>query len=170
MARPSDRHGYLELSKLIDGIDPKNVRPVIDRFQTLPNQHDKSVYLAMLIARWAEGEPHAALAFAQTTGTVSDRKLTISAAVRAWAEKDATAAQAWVLQMPSGAERDRALQSIVSSLAETDPQAALNMLQTLPNTGGGRQNYYWPIFSRWASTDPITAAARAAALPARFRS
>src|SRR5205823_5556747 len=81
-------------------------------------------------------------------------------------EKDAIAAQAWVLQMPAGQERDRALQSVVSSLAESDPQAALNMLQMLPTTGGaGRQNYYWPIFSRWASTDPLSAAAHATALP-----
>src|SRR5207248_586774 len=74
MARPSDRHGQLEVSKLIDGIDPKSIRPVIERLQTLPNQREKSVYVAMLIARWAEGEPLAALAYAQTTGTPSDLK------------------------------------------------------------------------------------------------
>ena len=81
MARPSDRHGRLEINKLIDGIDPKNVRPVIDRLQTLPNQRDKSVYVSLLIARWAEGEPLAALAYAQTTGTASDRKIAVSSAV-----------------------------------------------------------------------------------------
>ncbi len=32
-------------------------------------------YLSMLIARWAEGDPQAALVYAQTTGTASDRKL-----------------------------------------------------------------------------------------------
>ena len=82
----------------------------------------------------------AAEAFAQDERriiiSISDRKLAVSSAVRAWAEKDAIAAQAWVLQMPAGQERDRALQSVVSSLAESDPQAALNMLQTLPTTGG----------------------------------
>ena len=93
MAHPSDRHNYLEVSKLIDGIDPKKVRPVIDRLQALPNQHEKSNYLAMLIARWAEGEPQAALAYAQTTGSPSDRKVAVSSAVRAWAEQDATAAR-----------------------------------------------------------------------------
>ena len=53
MAHPSDRHGYLEASKLIDGIDPKNIRSVIDAFQAVPNQREKSVYLSMLLARWA---------------------------------------------------------------------------------------------------------------------
>ncbi len=45
MAHPSDRHGYLEASKLIDGIDPKNIRPIIAAFQDLPNQREKSMYL-----------------------------------------------------------------------------------------------------------------------------
>ena len=39
------------------------------------------------------------------------------------------------------------------------------MLQTLPASGHSRQNFYWPIFSHWASTDPVTAAQRAAQLP-----
>jgi len=53
MAHPSDRHRYLDASKLIDGIDPKNIRSVIDAFQAVPNQREKSVYLSMLLARWA---------------------------------------------------------------------------------------------------------------------
>ena len=165
MAGPSDRHSYLEATKLIDGIDPKNIRPVIDAIQALPNQREKSIYLSMLVARWAEGEPQAALAYAQTTGPASDRRLMVSAAVRAWAEKDANAANAWVLQLPPGQERDYASQAVVSSLAETDPQAALTMLQTLPTAGQNRQNFYWPIFSRWASKDPVTASQQAAQLP-----
>ena len=167
MARPSDRHSHLEVGKLIDGIDPKDVRPIIERLQALPHERDKSLYIAMLYGRWAEGDPQAALVYAQdpASGSVSDRKIAVSSIIRAWAGKDATAAQTWVMQMPPGQDRDRAMQSVVSSLAETDPQAALNMLQSLPATGASRQNYYWPIFSRWASTDPLTAAAHAAALP-----
>ena len=171
MARPSDRHSHLEVSKLIDGIDPKDVRPIIERLQALPRERDKSVYLSMLYARWAEGDPLAALAYAQdqTTGTPSDRKMAVSSIIRAWAVKDAPAAQTWVMQMPPGQERDRALQSVVSSLAETDPQAALNMLQALPASGGGRQNYYWPIFSRWASTDPAHRGRARRCVAPRFR-
>ena len=120
----------------------------------------------MLVARWAEGDPQAALdLMRRPPARVPDRRLMVSAAVRAWAEKNATAANAWVLQLPPGQERDRASQAVVSSLAETDPQAALTMLQTLPAAGQSRQNFYWPIFSRWASTDPVTASQRAAQLP-----
>ena len=41
LALSSDRHGYMELSKLIDGLDPKDVRPVIHAVQALPNQRKK---------------------------------------------------------------------------------------------------------------------------------
>ena len=160
---PSLRSPQLSRGHQIDRWDrSENIRPVIDAIQALPNQREKSIYLGMLVARWAEGEPQAALAYARTTGPASDRSLMVSAAIRAWAEKNATAANAWVLQLPSGQERDRAWQAIVSSLAETDPQAALTMLQTLPAAGQSRQNFYWPIFSRWASKDPVTASQQAA--------
>ncbi|HEY1582135.1 MAG TPA: hypothetical protein VGF73_03435, partial [Chthoniobacterales bacterium] len=165
MAHPSDRHGYLEASKLIDAIDPKNIRVVIEQFQKLPAQREKSIYLALLISRWAEGDPQAALTYAQTSGSLSERRLAVTSAVRSWAEKDANAARSWAMQLPPGQERDRALQAVVSSLAESDPAAALAMLDTLPNTTGNRQPFYWPIFSRWATADPVTAAARAVGLP-----
>ncbi len=100
MARPADRRGYREASKMIDGLDPKNIRPILEAFAALPERREKSFYLAMLIGRWAEGDPQAAVAFAQSNGTASDRRLTVSAAIRSWAEKDATAANAFVLQMP----------------------------------------------------------------------
>ncbi|MEO5753817.1 MAG: hypothetical protein ABIR38_03835, partial [Chthoniobacterales bacterium] len=100
MARPNDRRGYREAGKLIDEMDPKNARAAIEALQGLPERREKSVYLAMLIGRWAEGDPQAAIAYAQTNGTPSDRRLTVSAAIRSWAEKDATAAGAFVLQMP----------------------------------------------------------------------
>ena len=42
-------------------------------------------------------------------------------------------------------------------------------LQNLP-PGRKRQNLYWPIFSRWTTTDPLAAAQRAAQLPAGSKS
>ena len=38
----------MELSKLIDGLDPKNVRPVIEAVQALPNQRKKMMVVSML--------------------------------------------------------------------------------------------------------------------------
>ena len=159
MNRPNDRRGYLQATNLIDAIEPGKIRAVIDGFQSLPNQREKPIYLAMLIARWAEAEPQAAATYAES-GPASDRRMAVAAAVRSWAEKDAAAANAWVQQLPAGQEREFALQAVVSSLAESDPQSALTMLQGFPAGGHGRQGFYWPIFSRWTSTDPQAAASK----------
>jgi hypothetical protein len=118
LAVSSDRHGYIELSKLIDGLDPKEARAVIDAMQTLPNQRKKLMLISMLFSRWAEADPQAALGYAQTTGNISERTRMVSATVRSWAEKDGNAAHAWVLQLPPGLERERALHSVVSALSE----------------------------------------------------
>ena len=112
----------MEISKLIDGLDPKKIQPVIEAVQTLAHERKKTMLVSMLFARWAEGDPQAALAFAQTTGTTVERTANVSAAVRSWAEKDGNAAKAWVLQLAPGQERERALQSVVSALAEDDPE------------------------------------------------
>ena len=160
---PADRRSYLDVSKLIDSIDPKKIRGIIEAFQSVPNQREKSIYLAMLVSRWAEADPQAALAYAQSTGTPSERPFMAAAAVRTWAEKDSAAANAWVQQLPPGQERERAQQAVISALAEADPEAALTMLQSLPGLASARQGFYWPIFSHWANSDPVAAAQRAVA-------
>ena len=157
MGRPSDRHSYLEASKLIDGIDPKKIRPVIDAFQALPNQREKSIYLSMLVARWAEAEPQTALAFAQTTSHPSSQIARLRRSPFPGRKKIRRPRTPGPCNSPPGQDRDPALQAVISSLAESDPQAALAMLQTLPASGHNQPNFYWPIFSRWASIDPITA-------------
>ena len=145
-ALSSDRHGYMELSKLIDGLDPKNVRPVIDAVQALPNRRKKKMLVAMLFSRWADADPQAAIAYAQTAGTISERTMMITAAVRSWTEKDANAAQAWVLQLAPGQEREHAMQAVVSALSEKNPQAALALLQSLPEHERGPQHVLADLF------------------------
>jgi hypothetical protein len=78
----------------------------------------------------------------------------LSGAVSGWAEHDSVAAAAWAQQLPAGPVRDRAIQTVVSTLADKDPSAALDFMQNLPS-GRNRQSLYWPIFNRWATTDPV---------------
>ena len=55
------------------------------------------------------------------------------------------------------------MQSVVSALADKDPQAALALLQILP--ARPQSTIFTGRFSRWATTDPVAAAERAAQLP-----
>jgi hypothetical protein len=165
LGRPNSRHTYATFSKLADSIDPKNVREVLAFADGLQNPQEKSMLLSLVIGRWAEFDPKAAIAYAQNIPPGTSRNWAITSAVSGWAERDANAASAWAQQLPPGAARDQAMQTIVSALAEKDPNAALAFLQTLP-AGRSRQNLYWPIFTKWTATDPAAAAERALQLPA----
>jgi len=163
-AHPGNRQVYSEVSDLIENLDPKDVRPVIDAIQHLPSQRERNTFTSMLIARWAEGDPQGALSYAQTEDVAKNGGL-VAEVVGTWAEHDSAAAMAWVTQTPPGQERNGALQSLVSALVEKDRQGALSFVQALP-AADQTAALYSPIFSGWASADPVTAGQRALQLPA----
>ena len=122
--------------------------------------------ISLFVGRWAELDPQAAIAYAQTHSGRHGAKLGASPARSAAGRNTIrAAATAWAQQLPAGPARDQAMQTIVSTLADKDPQAALTFLQNLP-AGRNRQSLYWPIFSHWTMTDPVAAAERALQIPA----
>ena len=144
---------YTDLNKLSDSIDKHNARAILAFVETL-RDNEKSMVLPIVISRWAELDPQAAVAYAQNLPVGSFRNWALTSAISGWAEHDTAAAMAWVDQMPPGQQREQAMQTIVSALADKDPKAALTFLENLPPSRR-RQNLYWPIFSRWTMTDPL---------------
>src|SRR4030095_8616506 len=143
-AHPGNRQLYSEVNDLIENLDPKDVRPVIDAIQHLPNARERNTFMSMLIVRWAEGDPRGALDYAQTENA-AEKGWLVAEVIGTWAEHDSAAAMALVTQTPPGSERTGDLQSLPSS----DQTAAL----------------YSPIFSGWGSADPVTAGQVASQLP-----
>ena len=162
-AHPGNRQLYSEVNDLIENLDPKDVRPVIDAIQHLPNPRERNTFMSMLITRWAEGDPRGALDYAQTENA-AEKGWLVGEVVGTWAEHDSAAAMAWVTQTPPGSERNGALQSLVSALVEKDPRGALSFLQALP-AADQTAALYSPIFSGWGSADPVTAGQVALQLP-----
>ena len=121
--------------------------------------------ISLFVGRWAELDPQAAIAYAQTLPAGTARNWAITSAVGGPWKYDTAAVHglAQPLLHPVAIKRD--MQTIVSALADKDPQAALTFLQSLP-AGRNRQSLYWPIFSRWTMTDPVAAAERASQMPA----
>ena len=60
-AHPGNRQLYSEVNDLIENLDPKDVRPVIDAIQHLLNPRERNTFMSMLITRWAEGDPEGRL-------------------------------------------------------------------------------------------------------------
>jgi hypothetical protein len=133
-AHLGNRQIYSEVNELIENLDPKDVRPVIDAIQHLPSQRERNTFVSMLITRWAEGDPRGALDYAQTEDAAKNGGL-VAEVIATWAEHDSAAAMAWVTQTPPGSERNGALQSLVSALVEKDPQGALSFA----SSAGGHQ-------------------------------
>src|SRR2546428_10822372 len=101
LAYPGRQHTYAALAKLADSIDQKNVREVLTFVQTL-EEHEKSMLVPLLIGRWAELDPQAAVAYAQNFPAGSFRNWALTSAIGSWAEHDAAAATAWTAQLSPG--------------------------------------------------------------------
>ena len=132
LGRPGSRRTYATFSKLADSIDAKNVKEVMAFAESLQKPQEKSMLLSLVVGRWAEFDPQAAIAYAQNLPPGTSRNWALTSAVAGWAERDTNAATTWVQQLPPGPARDQAMQTIVSALAEKNPQAALDFLDTLP--------------------------------------
>src|SRR4029077_16734006 len=60
------RRSYVEFGKLSELINQNNVGEVLAFAESLPKAQDKNMVLSMLLGRWAEFDPRAALGYAQT--------------------------------------------------------------------------------------------------------
>ncbi len=149
LAQPGNRRAYAAFSKLTDSINEKNVHEVIAFAAKQSKAQEKNTLISLILGRWAEFDPKAAIDYAQSVPPGVERNRALSGAINGWAEHDATAAITWAQQLPAGQTRDRAIQTVVSTLADNNPSAALDFMQNLP-PGRNRQGLYWPIFNRWA--------------------
>src|ERR1700738_879651 len=88
------RHTYATFTKLAETVDASNIREVLAFVETLPPQ-EKSVLVSLFVGRWAEFDPSAAIAYAQSLPVGTSRNWALTSAVTGWAEKDSAAATAW---------------------------------------------------------------------------
>jgi len=131
-AHPGNRQIYSEVNNLIETLDPKDVRPLIDAIQHLLNPHERNTFMSMLITRWAEGDLRGALDYVQIENaalglpTDSGRDQAITDIAQQWAEKDPTAAEAYAAALPPGETKDLMITAIARQLTSSHPQTALN--------------------------------------------
>jgi hypothetical protein len=113
-----------------------------------------------LLARWADDNPRAALAYAQSLPHSPERQKSLQVVLAEWTANDAASVLNWVNGLPAGQERNEAVRAVVEAMAEQDPREALNMLDSL---GGvvNRAELQASILRRWAQSDPAAAAGMA---------
>ena len=146
---------------------------VLAQLRSLSGQQNFYPVLSVLIPRWAEADPEAALAYAKTLTRTTERQVAFTAVFSGWARRDVDAAMAAVEGLKSNDERRAAWSAILPELAQKSPERALEL--HLKNLAKGDTQFGYnfgsiqSIFNTWAQTDPAAAAARAMKLTSRDR-
>lgn len=155
--------GHLHaLTDYIDNLAPADLAAALLAAHKLPDGADRDLAQRLLVARWADTDPDAALAFAAThkkfdqlTGDVFQQLATTnlnSALARAQAITDPNL-------------HYQALRGALGVMAATDPAGALLLAagtDNIPRT----EPLSSMIYRQWAEADPAAAAASAAQQPA----
>ncbi len=146
---------------------PALVEMVQKEFRENPDRYDMDSYTLMgaLFERWALVDPAASIAFVNSCKSRSFQKSAAASCFGALGKVDPDRALLEFEKLPKGEIRESAGMALVSTLADTDPSAACDLLEKESNPGGFSDYYTGEIFSKWAKTDPVAAAARLTMMP-----
>lgn len=154
------RGGDRKLRRALDSVELRDMPRALLLIDKALEQHTRSSLRQLLLSRWAETDPRAAMASAQAVRNRAERESAISAVLGGWADKDPESAVAWVKKLPPGELKIQALTEVISSSATSNPQLALDLLRSSPTTDGRQWTWIRDLFGAWASRDPATAAAK----------
>lgn len=137
-----------------------------------------------LLHQLAHFDPAAAIEFATKHPNLHGHLDLVAELFSEWLDEGELSARAWLEGIPSGELRIQVVPVLVAHLASIQPEEALTLAGELPGYDGAldplrsfgrwdhgdeiegrvREKAYAGIFSEWAGSDPVTAAARATAL------
>jgi DNA-binding transcriptional regulator YbjK len=152
------------LSEAIQTLNPSQIRETLAEVEAMKDYRLRSQLRGMLLSRWGESDPKAALAYAQGLGSSMENLGEIRSVMRSWGAKDFPAAKAWLEGLPAGPLRNDVLESLAFGLAQKDPAAALSLARSLPGDDG--QRFLRGAINAWCLQDADAAFAYVAKLTA----
>ena len=170
------------LSEAIQTLDPSQIREALAEFEMNRDQF-RTRLRNMLLSRWGESDPKAALDYAKGLvfesasfgGVYGDggfeiNGLSITPLFDSWFKKDFPAAKAWVEGLPADSWfRKGLLPSLAFDMAQKDPVAALNLARTISSDQAGgdsvRRKSISGAIVGWSLKDTDAALAYVAQLP-----
>jgi hypothetical protein len=167
LSEPNEMRRAHDLFEVVSRMEAREITAALSQIQNVPPYHRDTI-LQSLVTRWAEIDPAAAAAYAIGLRDEQARSIASNAALSAWAASDPNAVLGWAQNLPAGPGRTLAITCSVSVLARRDPVLTLQLVERLPRDQF-TNSAYMIIFSEMASANPITTAARAAALQGPFR-
>jgi hypothetical protein len=118
----------------------------------------------LLIRRWVELDPSAAVNWVSQLGDAGARQTLVDAVAVAWSQKDLPTALAWVESLPEDATKYQALTDLSYEVARVDPVNALQIATQLP-AGENTDALLLHALSQYASANPGQSQQLALALP-----
>lgn len=158
LAERDPRQRTKDLQAFINGLSRSDFADALKRVQRIPGSNERELASRLLVARWIQDDPEAALNFAS-----SNRGFEYMAddAFESLASVDLQAALDRAKAIPGPNTRYMALRGVLSFMAESDPAAALAIAQSLGDFPGN-EPLASVIYRQWATVDPQAAALQAA--------
>ena len=155
------KHRMSNLEAFINGLLPADYADALKRIRRIPGNNDRELASRLLVSRWVQSDPDAALQFAASNRGfeyIADDVFQQAAAT------DAQAALERAKSLPNADLRYMALRGVLSYMANTDPSGALRLAVTLGDYRGN-EPLSSVIYRQWAANDPQAAALQAAQDP-----
>ena len=154
------------LAEAVQALDPSQIKEALAEVEAMKDERIQTQLRNMLLSRWGESDPKAALAYIQGLNLDggSFPFNVFKSVISSWAEKDFTAAKAWVEGLPPVTNRRQsAMVGLAFALAQKDPAAALSLARSLPGDDG--QRFLIGALYGWSLKDADAAIAYAVQLP-----
>ena len=132
-AEGSPMKRYAAWSEAVQALNPTQIANALAEVQGMKDSRELMQLRMMLLSRWAESDPKAALGYAQGLGSAAEKRQAFSSVISSWGAKDFPAAKAWVEALPSGMLRKEAMQTLLMAEAQRNPAAAMGLAESLPS-------------------------------------
>ena len=157
LAERDPRQRASDLEAFINGLSPSDYADALRRIRKIPGNNERDLASRLLVARWVQTDPEAALNFASSNRGfeyIADDVFQAEAALDLQGALDRAKALA------DTNLRYMALRGVLSFIADTDPSGALALAQSLGDFPGN-EPLSSVLYRQWATNDPQAAALQA---------
>ncbi len=147
-----------DLQAFINGLGASDFADVLKRLRKIGSNSERELATRLLVARWVQTDPEAALNFASSN---RGYEYIADDVFQAEAATDLQGALNRAKGINDPDLRYMALRGVLSFIADSDAAAALGLAQSLGNFPGN-EPLSSVIYRQWATTDPQAAAMQAA--------
>ncbi len=158
LAEREPRKRMSDLEAFIGALRPADYADALKRIRRMPGNNERELASRLLISRWVQSDPTAALQFAAEN---HGYEYVAEDVFEQAAASDLQSALERAKSLPSPDLRYNALRGVLSFMADTNPAGALQLSQTLGDFSGN-EPLRSVIYRQWAANDPQAAALQAA--------